>query len=203
MKAIALIKDHLKAIPEGEPFTTGSLRHLATADNLRQILNRLVKIGVIKRVSRGVYVKPKYEPHLGETLPLVSEIAETIAKSTGEVVAIHGAEAARQLGLTTQVPMRLVLHTSGNTREVKVKNQSVLLKHVSPSKLIAPNTIAGLVISALLYLGQQHVTPETLQKISSQFGPKDFETTLKQIEFMPAWLANIFYRFNKELSNES
>jgi hypothetical protein len=74
---------------------------------------------------------------------------------------------------------------------------------VSPSKLIAPNTIAGLVISALLYLGQQHVTYDTLQKISSQLGPKDFETTLKQIVYMPAWLANIFYRYKKEHPNES
>lgn len=203
MKATTLIKDYLKLIPEGEPFTTGALRHLASADNLRQILNRLVKSGEIIRVSRGVYVKPKHVPSVGVTLPLVREIAEIIAKSTGEIVAIHGAEAARQLGLTTQVPMRLVLYTSGNTREVKVKNQSILLKHVSPSKLIAPNTIAGLVISALMYLGQQHVTPETLQKISSQLSPKDFETTLMQIEYMPAWLANIFYRYKKEYSNES
>lgn len=203
MKAIDSIKDHLKAIPEWEPFTAGSLRHLATADNLRQILNRLVKFGEIKRISRGVYVKPKHVPRMGETLPLVSEIAEAIARSTGEIVAIHGAEAARQLGLTTQVPMRLVLYTSGNTREVKVKNQSILLKHVSPSKLIAPNTIAGLVISALIYLGQNQVTHDTLQKISSQLSPKDFETTLKQIEYMPAWLANIFYRYKKEYSNES
>ena len=189
-------------MPEGEPFTTGSLRHLASADNLRQILNRLVKSGEIRRVSRGIYVRPKHVPRLGETLPLITEIAEIIAKSTGEKIAIHGAEAARQLGLTTQVPMRLVLYTSGNTREVKVKNQSILLKHVSPSKLIAPNTIAGTVISALMYLGQKHVTQGTLQKIRVQLVPEDFETILKQIEYMPAWLANIFYHFQKECSRE-
>ena len=202
MKAITIIKNYLEEIHEGEPFTTGSLRHFATADNLRQILNRLVKSGEIRRISRGVYVKPKHVPRLGETLPLIGEIAEIIAKSTGETVLIHGAEAARQLGLTTQIPMRLVLYTSGNSREVKVKNQSIFLKHVSPSKLIAPGTITGTVISALIYLGQNHVAQVTLQKIKEQLTAEDFKTLLKQIEYMPAWLANIFYHFQKEHSNE-
>ena len=199
---MSIVRDHIKEIREGQPFTVGSLRHLASADNLRQILNRLMKNDEIRRVSRGVYVKPKHEPRLGETLPLVREIAEIIAKSTGETIAIHGAEAARQLGLTTQVPMRLVLNTSGNTRKIKVKNQSVLLKHVSPSKLIAPGTLSGTVISALMYLGKEHVTQDTLKKIKDQLVKEDFERIFDQIEYMPAWLANIFYHFQKGHSNE-
>lgn len=202
MKAVAMIKEYIKEIPEGKPFTTGSLRHLASADNLRQILNRLTKLGVIKRVSRGIYVKPENAPHLGRTLPLVKEIAEAVAHSTGENVAMHGAEAARQLGLSTQVPMRLVMYTTGNTREIKIKNQTVLLKHVSPSKLIAPGTIAGTVISALMYLGQEHVTQNTLQKIRDKLTSEDYENVLQQIKYMPAWLANLFYHFQKADSNE-
>ena len=101
------------------------MRHLASVDDVRQILNRLIKNGEIKRIARGVFVKAKHVPRVGEILPLVREIVETIAKATGEIIAIHGAKTARQLQLTTQMPMRLILYTSENTREVKIKNQSV------------------------------------------------------------------------------
>ena len=66
MKAIEKIKEHLKKIPEGETFTTSSLRHLASVDNVRQILNRLIKNCEIKRIARGVFVKPKNAPRVGE-----------------------------------------------------------------------------------------------------------------------------------------
>jgi len=202
LKAIDKIKEHLEKIPEGEGFTTSSLRHLASVDNIRQILNRLIKEGEIKRIARGVFVKVKHVPHIGEILPLAREIVETIAKTTGEIIAIHGAEAARQLQITTQTPMRLILYTSGNTREVKIKNQSVLLKHVSPSKLIAPGTVAGTVISALLYLGREHVSLETLKKIQNQLSNEEFDSVLKEVNHMPAWMANIFYYFQKGRSYE-
>ena len=202
MKAIDKIKEHLKKIPEGETFTTSSLRHLASVDNIRQILNRLIKKGEIRRIARGVFVKAKNVPRVGEVLPLVREIIETIAKATGETIAIHGAEAARQLQLTTQMPMHLMLDTSGNTREVKIKNQSVLLKHVSPSKLIASGTIAGTVISALFYLGREQTSLETLKKIQNQLSNEEFESVLKEVNHMPAWMANIFYYFQKGQSHE-
>lgn len=204
MKAIDKIKEHLEKIPEGETFTTSSLRHLASVDNVRQILNRLTKDGKIKRIGRGLFVKAKHVPRVGEilALPLVREIIETIAKATGETIAIHGAEAARQLQLTTQMPMRLILYTSGNTREIKIKNQAVLLKHISPSKLIAPGTVAGTVISALLYIGREQVSLETLKKIQNQLSKEEFDTVLKEVNHMPAWMANIFYYFQKGRSHE-
>jgi hypothetical protein len=67
MKAIDKIKEHLKEIPEGESFTTSSLRHLASVDNVRQILNRLIKNGEIKRIARGVFVKAKPLSRVGES----------------------------------------------------------------------------------------------------------------------------------------
>jgi hypothetical protein len=198
MKAIEEIREYIKDIEEGESFTTRSLHHLASTDNVRQILTRMVKAGEIKRMARGVYVKPKHSPRLGITFPSVRNIAKLIADKTGETIGIHGAEAARQLQLTTQVPIRLVFYTTGYTRDVKIKNQTILLKHVNPSKLIAPGTIAGIVISALLYLGSKQVSEKTVQKIKNQLKPEEFETVLKEIKHMPAWMANVFYHFRKK-----
>lgn len=198
MKAINEIKKYIQSLEEGESFTAKSLRDFATSDNIRQILARMVLSGEIQRVTRGVYVKPKYSPRIGMILPSAKDITSLIANTTGEIIGIHGAEAARQLQLTTQVPFRLVFYTTGYTREIKIKNQTVLLKHVNPSKLIAPGTTAGTVISAFLYLGKEQISEQTIQKVKDLLTPEDFETLFKEIKHMPAWMSNIFYQFKKK-----
>lgn len=202
MTAVDRIKEYLTSIAEGESFPSSALRHFATTENIRQILNRLVKAGKLKRVARGIYAKPKHIAKIGEALPAASEVAETLAKSTGEIIAIQGAEAARQLQLTSQVPMRLVFYTSGNTRTLKITNRTVKLKHVNPSRLIAPGTIPGLVISALYYLGRENVTTKTIELIKHRISSEEFNATLKLTERMPAWMSDMFYRYQQESRNE-
>ena len=198
MTASAQVRNYITNIPEGQPFPSTALRPFASTENIRQILNRLVKTGELSRVARGVFVKPKQVAKLGTVLPSASEVAKALAESTGETISIHGAEAARQLQLTTQVPMRPVFYTSGNTRILKIANRTIKLKHVNPSKLIAPDTIAGLVISALSYLGRENVTIETIKTIKQRIFPEDFAETINLIERMPAWMADMFYRFQQQ-----
>jgi len=201
MKAVQEVKEYIRGLGEGKSFTARSLWHLAHADNVRQILSRMVQSGEITRLSRGLYVVPKVHPKVGATFPSIREITELIAETTGETIGIHGAEAARMLQLTTQVPMRLIFHTTGYTRRIKVRSQTVLLKHVNPSKLVEAGTIAGTVISAFLYLGKKLVSENTVQKVKNQLSPEEFETVLKEIEHMPAWMANVFYNYRKMKSD--
>lgn len=201
MTAIADIKAYISSLPEGEPFSLNALRNFARTENIRQILNRLVKAGEIKRVARGIFVKPK-QLSFGEQYPLSFEIAEALTKSTGETIIVHGAEAARQLQLTTQVPMRLVFYTNGNTRILKIASRTIRLKHVNPSRLIAPGTMAGLVISALWYLGRETVTTETISTVKQRISEEEFKETLALTEKMPAWMSDIFYKYQQESANE-
>ena len=198
MTASSNVKQYIADISEGQVFPSASLRPFASSDNIRQILNRLVKSGELKRVTRGIFVKPKQVSTVGEVLPSASEVTQMLANSTGEIIAIHGAEAARQLQLTTQVPMRPIFYTSGNTRTLKMANRTVTLMHVNPSKLIATGTTQGLVISALCYLGQEQVTTQTISSIKERISAEEFQATLNLIERMPAWLADVFYRYQKE-----
>ena len=202
MTAVDKIRRHLAKLPEGEPFSSRSLWHLTSTENVRQILNRLVKAGEIKRVGRGLFVKPKDIPQLGKILPSITEIAASLAQSTGETIAIHGAEAARQLQLTTQVPMKIVLYTSGKSRTLTIASRTVKLKHVSSAKLIAPNTVAGTTLSALIYLGRKHVTVDTIKKVRNRVSTEDFNRVTSLIERMPAWLADVFYNYKKGNNHE-
>ena len=198
MTASSMIKKYIDELPEGKAFPSNALRAFSTTDNIRQFLNRLVKAGKIKRVTKGVFVKPKQSELVGEILPSAFEIAGSLSKSTGETITVQGAEAARILQLTTQVPMQLIFYTSGNTRVLKFNTTKVKLKHINPSRLIAAGTAPGLVICALNFMGRNNVTSNTIEKIKSVIPEKEFAETLKLTDKMPAWMADIFYRYQKE-----
>ena len=68
--------------------------------------------------------------------------------------------------------------------------------------MIAPGTISGLVISALDYVGKDNVTTKTIATIQQRIPAEDFQTTLALIKQMPAWLADIFYRFQQEQQHD-
>ena len=51
------IKQYLANIPAGEPFLSKELRQFGTTENVRKILNRMVKAGELKRAARGIFIK--------------------------------------------------------------------------------------------------------------------------------------------------
>lgn len=192
MKEIELVKNKVNMIPRGRPFTVSSIGREASYVNVRQVLSRLVKAGELMRATRGIYVRPKEVPYLGKVLPGSEEIVKAISKQTGEIITPHGAEAARILQLSTQVPMRPIFYTSGTSRKIKLGKQTITLKHISPRKQVKPGTITCLVITALWYLGKNHVNENVTNTIKQRLNEKQFSEVLKHINQMPVWMATAF-----------
>lgn len=197
MKEIEIINKSISNIPIGKPFMASSLEGNGSSENIRQVLSRMVIAGELKRASRGIYVRPKKVPYLGEVMPGSEEIVRLIAKQTGEIITPHGAEAARMLQLSTQVPMRAIYNTNGTSRNIKVGKQTIVLKHVSPRKQILPGTMTCIVISALWYLGKNHVNKNVVNAIREQLSEKQFSEIIKHTKKMPAWMAAQFNQFKK------
>jgi len=117
-------------------------------------LSRLVEEGVILRITRGVFVRPRTSRFIDDVMPDVAKIVAVIAKDRSETIQVHGAEAARRFKLSTQVPTIPVFHTSGPSRQLKIGNLVVKLVHASHRKLLLAGTRPGLALSALWYLGK-------------------------------------------------
>jgi len=195
------IRDSIKKLPAGKAFTIKRFHRLGTNDNVRKILSRMAKSGQIRRVARGIFAKPKKAPYIGEVLPTSEEIAKTVATASGEIVTVHGAEAARQLKLTTQTPMKAIFYTSGNTRKIEAGKRTIILKHVCPRKLVASGSMLGLVLTALWYLGKKNVSLETITKIKKRLTKQQFYDVMHSTEQMPGWMADVFYQYQQELSD--
>src|SRR5260370_26790098 len=113
MTTAGTIRNHIKEIALGEPFTSTEFSGLGTRASVDQALSRLVKRGEIARVSRGVFIRPKNSRYVGQVMPELSKVAQVIANAHGETIPVHGAEAAPRPGLTTQLPFPSLLYTIG------------------------------------------------------------------------------------------
>ncbi|MBU0744155.1 MAG: type IV toxin-antitoxin system AbiEi family antitoxin domain-containing protein [Gammaproteobacteria bacterium] len=198
MSTSKAVNKFIGEIPIGEPFTSSELLQFGSRANIDQILSRLVKNKKITRVARGIFVKQEIVPYVGKVLPEPSKIAAAIARASGEKVSVNGAEAARQLQLTTQMPTKPIFLTSGTTRHIKVGNTEISLKHVSPRKIPGSNAMSSLVISALWYIGKNHVNEQTIRQIKHNLTDEQFQQVQESINTMPGWMANAFYNYKKE-----
>lgn len=177
-----------RLLPEGQPVSAKAFVAFGSRASVDQALSRLVKAGILSRPTRGVYVRPKRSDYVGEVPPAPLQIAQAIAAESGHTVQIHGAEAARRMGFSTQVPTRPVFYTSGPSRSFRLGAMEVSLKHVAPRKLALAGRPAGIALTALWYLGKEQVTTETIEQIHSRLAPEEFEALCAEVPAMPGWM---------------
>ncbi len=189
MSVAEAIRTDIRKLPRGRPFTTSRFAALGSRGAVDRALARIVTDGVIERLSRGVFVRPRKSRFVGNVHPSVAEVVRAIARDNGETVQVHGAEAARRLGLSTQVPMEPVYHTSASSRPIRIGSTTVRMIHTSNRRRLQfAGEPAGLALAALWYLGKDNATPDAVARIEAVIGPEGF-ARLRSAE-MPAWMAD-------------
>ena len=155
-------------------------------------LHRLTKKGAIRRLGRGIYDYPKEHPVLGVLVPSVEAIARAIAGRDRSRLQPTGAYAANLLGLSEQVPGRVVFLTDGLSRTVKVGSMTIELRRTTPRNMAAAGRLSGLLIQALRSLGADHVTPARIASLKRKLPLERRRELMKDIKLAPAWMHRIF-----------
>ena len=190
--------ERIKRLEKGEPFSNAQFLKLGSRAAADKSLSRLVATGVIHRLARGVFVRPKRSRFVGYVVPDLHKVVEVIANSRGETVQVHGAEAARRFRLTTQVPTIPVYCTNGPSREMRLGNQVVKFRHVSSQrKLSMAGERSGVALSALWYLGKEAVNKEVIKKIRNGLTAAEF-AKLEKAD-MPGWMSDAIRCYNEEM----
>ncbi|HFH3285715.1 DUF6088 family protein [Pseudomonas aeruginosa] len=188
MSTAQAIRERIKAQPVGEPFTPALFAGLGSRAAIDQALMRLTKSGHIERIGHGLYSVPTVGRFGVKAMPAPELVAKTLAASEGAAIEMHGAEAARRLGFSTQVPAQPVFYTTGSSRTVHLGKMVVRLQHVAPRKLVLAGRPAGMALSALWYLGRNQVTPATFRRIAEKLPSVEFEALREAKASMPAWM---------------
>ena len=188
----------IKAKPRGALILAEDFLSFGSSEAIRKSLERLEDKKVIVRVAHGIYVRPKISKLLGLLKPSAEEVAEAIAKRDRLRTIPSGSYALNALGLSTQVPMNIVLLTDGSPRIIKVGRQKIKFKRATPKTLLAKGKISRLVIQALKEIGNGKLREDEERKILD-FLQKENEKDLKHdIALAPVWIQKIM---NKALEN--
>jgi hypothetical protein len=179
--------EYVNGLPEGTPVAAKELLHLGRRAAVDQALSRLVRRASLMRAGRGIYIRP-VEGRFGTRLPAASKVVEGIAAQRGERMVPHGAAAANELGLTTQVPVREVYLTSGPSRHLKLGAQVIEIRHVPAWQLVLPGHPAGAVIRALAWLGPKR-THEALRVLQGKLSPPELQALVGARGRLPTWMA--------------
>lgn len=185
------ILEKIRTIPKGVLIFPEDLQHLGSAEAVRVALHRLEKESSIKRVAQGIYVRPKISKLIGTLLPSAEEVAEAIAKRDRIRTLPTGSYALNALGLSTQVPMNIVLLTDGSPREIRVGKRKIKFKKTTPKNLLAKGKISRLVIQALKEIGNGKVTAEEENKIIALLKKEEEKDLKHDIALAPVWVQKI------------
>ena len=193
MKITQQIKEKIHHLEQGVVFSSRDFLELGNRAVIDKALSRMVQKGKIERAARGLFFRPIKNRFVGNIPIDVETVIGVIAQQNGETIQVHGAEAARQFKLSTQMPTKTVFYTNGATRKIKVGNKEVQMIHTSNQrKLQYAGTKIGLAISALWYLGRDLVTPSVITTLKSYLSNEEF-ATLKNAN-LANWMHNVINR---------
>jgi len=160
---------------------------------VKKSLFRLEKSGFLVRLAHGIYLYPKIDKKygIGILYPTAEDIAKEIAVRDKARIVPTGIYALNALGLTTQVPVNVVFLTDGAPRKIKIYNQKIVFKHVTPKNLAFRSKVLMLVVAAIKEIGKGKLSESELEKIKSVLLHETRENILLDLELAPAWIRKI------------
>src|SRR5580658_4816312 len=180
----------IKAASPGAAFTPKAFADLGNRAAVDQALSRLSKAGKIRRISRGVYDVPKNHPTLGPLSPDPDAVARAIADQSGYRLQPTPARAANALGLSSQVPAKIVYLTDGSSRKIKVGNQTIHFRHAGPRALLGAGTPAGTALQAIRAFGPDHLNDVVIRQLRQNLPPAAKTGLKKLAHHAPQWMAS-------------
>jgi hypothetical protein len=175
----------------GSVHVTGDFLDLGTRAAVDQALSRLARRGYLRRLDQGVYDFPKMHPRMGALSPDPVAVAKAVARKAGSRIQVSGAQAANALGMTTQVPARMVFLTDGPSKRVQVGSQMIELRHAAPRNMAGAGKKSGLVIQALRHLGRGAVDSAALGRLKSALSDDDKADLQADVSTAPGWVKSV------------
>lgn len=183
------IRKRINEAKFGSVFVSTDFTDITDKTTISISLDKLETEGLVKRVLRGVYYKPKYSALLEEYVaPSINLIAHAIARNFGRTIIPYGDAALNLLNLSTQVPAVWIYMCDGNYKEYSYGKITIRFKKTANKdiKNFSPKT--ALVIQALKALGEKNINENTINKLKDRLTKKEKEKMLKEARITTSWI---------------
>ena len=177
----------------GAAFAPSDFLDLGSRQAVDLALHRLVGRKILRRLARGLYEYPRQHPELGILSPDIGKVARVLAAKHRIRLQPAGAYAANLLGLSEQVPAKVVFLTDGPSRTVKIGRQEIQLRRTTPRNMAAAGRLSGLLMQAFRHLGKEHITMERMEQLKRTVPATERRGLLKDLRLAPAWMHSLFH----------
>ena len=171
----------------GSVFTPAQFAKVGSRSAVDKALQRLTDRGVLRRLARGLYDKPRTHPLLGTLWPSVDEVVKALRGKDRTRLQPTGAYAANLLGLSEQVPARIEFLTDGANRTVQVGPMRIVFKRTTPRQMAATGRASGLIIQALRSIGPENISHDRLEPLRRALPDAERRTLLADLALAPSW----------------
>ena len=187
----------LKKISDFEPgtiFFPEQFDSIGSDESVRQSLSRLFKASKVIRLSKGVYLYPYIDRELGIMYPSTERVAKAIAKRDKSRIQPTGLYALNKLGLSTQVPMKVVFLTDGIPRKINIGKQTITFKQ-APSKIFSfRGEVTPLIVGAMKEIGESKITDKELEIIKNSLKHESKDILISDAHLAPRWITQILLK---------
>lgn len=191
------IRSRIYGHGRGWVFTPKHFQTLGGTAAIDSCLRRLKASSTIRQLARGLYDYPVNDPVLGTVAPSADAIARALVARDAIRIQPSGAYAANVLGLSDQVPSRIVFLTDGPARKVRIGKREIILQHTTPRNMATAGRISGTIIQALRHLGQDQVDDQVISVLRRRITDADHAAIRKDLVHAPAWIADILRRLTE------
>ena len=188
----------IRAKHRGWVFTPRHFLDLCPRKSVDMALIRLTDAGTIRRLAPGLYDLPKKHPKLGLLSATPDAVAKAISEKDATRLQPSGAYAVNLLGLSQQVPSKIVYLTDGAEKTVTICKRTIQLRHTTPKNMVTAGTPSGLVIQAFRYLGKDGVESTHLDTLRRTLPKRERARLWKDRVHAPAWM----HRHFEEIAGE-
>jgi hypothetical protein len=193
------INHSLSIFKTGKILFPADFRGKGSQAAIKMALSRATANGQIRRLAQGIYYVPFVDPLLGELTPAPEAVAEQLAEREKVRIRPTGAFALHKLGLTTQVPTRLVYLTDGHPRKFQIGKATVEFKATTPKKMALAGEISGPLILALEGLELDKIDDNTEKRIKFLLQLEKEEVLQQDLQLAPGKVYDYLTRLLKQI----
>jgi len=183
----------------GWVFTARDFLDLGSRVAVDLALSRHARAGAIRKIARGLYDIPRSDAQLGQLAPSVDAIVKAIQARDSIRLQPSGAYAANLLGLSDQVPMKVVFLTDGAPRKIQVGRLQIILKRTTPRNMTMAGEISRLVVQALRHLGQNGINTREIAILRRRLTDTDRDRLRQDARLAPAWIGRIMLELAEKM----
>ena len=189
-----IIELKIRGFKPGQVFFPSDFKELGTSTATRKALSRLVESGQVERMGQGIYVIPKNDKVFGKVLPSMEQLAEVLAKKEHVKIKPSGQYALNKVGLSTQVPMKLVFLTTGYSKKIQIGKNAIVFKSTTAKKLSMKGDITSLLFLGLEELDLQKLSPTQMGRIRELLKQESSENLKYNLRLAPTKVSDFIVK---------